>query len=78
MNYLRDGQAIYSRSFAMIRAEADLKRFATDEVDVVVRMIHACGLVALASDECCERIAKLEADFAALKAEFEEFRRKFE
>jgi precorrin-8X/cobalt-precorrin-8 methylmutase len=34
----------------MIRAEADLKRFATDEVDVVVRMIHACGLVALASD----------------------------
>jgi precorrin-8X/cobalt-precorrin-8 methylmutase len=50
MDYLRDGQAIYSRSFAMIRAEADLKRFATDEVDVVVRMIHACGLVALASD----------------------------
>jgi precorrin-8X/cobalt-precorrin-8 methylmutase len=50
MDYLRDGQAIYSRSFAMIRAEADLKRFATNEVDVVVRMIHACGLVALASD----------------------------
>ena len=50
MDYLRDGQAIYSRSFAMIRAEADLTRFAADQVDVVVRMIHACGLVALASD----------------------------
>jgi precorrin-8X/cobalt-precorrin-8 methylmutase len=43
--YLRDGAAIYQRSFAIIRAEADLTRFAADEAEVAVRMIHACGLV---------------------------------
>jgi precorrin-8X/cobalt-precorrin-8 methylmutase len=50
MDYLHDGEAIYSRSFAMIRAEADLKRFEADQVDVVIRMIHACGFVPLAAD----------------------------
>jgi precorrin-8X/cobalt-precorrin-8 methylmutase len=45
--YLRDGAAIYERSFAIIRAEADLSRFAADEADVAVRMIHACGQVEL-------------------------------
>jgi precorrin-8X/cobalt-precorrin-8 methylmutase len=43
--YLRDGAAIYERSFAIIRAEADLCRFSADEAEVVVRMIHACGTV---------------------------------
>jgi len=43
--YLRDGAAIYARSFAIIRAEADLARFSAEEADVAVRMIHACGLV---------------------------------
>jgi precorrin-8X/cobalt-precorrin-8 methylmutase len=43
--YLRDGTAIYQRSFAIIRAEADLTRFSAEEVDVAVRMIHACGQV---------------------------------
>ncbi len=43
--YLRDGMAIYERSFAIIRAEADLSGFAPEEADIVVRMIHACGLV---------------------------------
>jgi precorrin-8X/cobalt-precorrin-8 methylmutase len=43
--YLRDGAAIYERSFAIIRAEADLTRFAPEEADVAVRMIHACGEV---------------------------------
>jgi len=45
LGYLRDGAAIYQRSFAIIRAEADLARFSPDEADVAVRMIHACGLV---------------------------------
>ncbi|MGE3307411.1 MAG: precorrin-8X methylmutase [Rhizobiaceae bacterium] len=44
-DYIRDGDAIYERSFAIIRAEADLSRFSVDEADVAVRMIHACGLV---------------------------------
>jgi len=47
--YLHDGAAIYERSFAIIRAEADLARFSPEEADVVVRMIHACGLVEAAA-----------------------------
>ena len=43
--YLRDGTAIYQRSFAIIRAEADLSRFSAEEAEIVVRMIHACGAV---------------------------------
>jgi len=43
--YLRDGDALYRRSFAIIRAESDLARFSDEETDVVVRMIHACGVV---------------------------------
>lgn len=46
--YLRDGAAIYERSFAIIRAEADLSRFSAAEADIVVRMIHACGQIELA------------------------------
>lgn len=48
-DYLRDGDAIYARSFAIIRAEADLSGFAEDEAEVAVRMIHACGLVEAAA-----------------------------
>jgi precorrin-8X/cobalt-precorrin-8 methylmutase len=43
--YLRDGAAIYERSFAIIRAEADLSGFSPEEAGVAVRMIHACGQV---------------------------------
>jgi precorrin-8X/cobalt-precorrin-8 methylmutase len=43
--YLRDGDSIYRRSFAIIRQEADLGRFSEPEAEVAVRMIHACGLV---------------------------------
>jgi precorrin-8X/cobalt-precorrin-8 methylmutase len=45
--YETDGAAIYRQSFATIRAEADLARFTVDEEPVVVRMIHACGMVGL-------------------------------
>jgi precorrin-8X/cobalt-precorrin-8 methylmutase len=44
-SYLRDGDAIYRQSFAIIRAEAELERFSEDEADVAVRMLHACGIV---------------------------------
>ena len=44
-DYIRDGTAIYEKSFAIIRAEADLSRFSEAEADVAVRMIHAAGLV---------------------------------
>lgn len=44
-DYIRDGTAIYERSFAIIRAEADLSGFTPEEADVAIRMIHACGQV---------------------------------
>ncbi|WP_342710664.1 precorrin-8X methylmutase [Bradyrhizobium sp. B124] len=45
--YETDGAAIYRQSFATIRSEADLARFTPDEEPVVVRMIHAAGMVGL-------------------------------
>ena len=46
-SYQTNGAAIYLQSFATIRAEADLARFTPEEEVVVVRMIHAAGLVGL-------------------------------
>jgi precorrin-8X/cobalt-precorrin-8 methylmutase len=48
--YVRDGAEIYRRSFATIRAEADLARLPPDVAQVAVRMIHACGQVDLVDD----------------------------
>lgn len=48
--YIRDGAEIYRRSFATIRSESDLVRFAPDEEQVAVRIIHACGMVEIARD----------------------------
>jgi precorrin-8X/cobalt-precorrin-8 methylmutase len=48
--YVRDGAEIYRRSFATIRAEADLDGLDPVMERVVVRMIHACGMVDLADD----------------------------
>ena len=48
-DYIKDGTAIYEKSFAIIRAEADLSRFSEEESDVAVRMIHAAGLVEAAA-----------------------------
>jgi precorrin-8X/cobalt-precorrin-8 methylmutase len=49
-DYVRDGAEIYRRSFAAIRAEADLTRFPADVARVVVRMIHSCGMTDLPAD----------------------------
>jgi precorrin-8X/cobalt-precorrin-8 methylmutase len=57
-NYLRDGVEIYRRSFAAIRAEANLAGFAGAAERVVVRMIHACGMTDLPRD------VELSPDFA--------------
>jgi len=46
-SYETDAAAIYRQSFAIIRAEAELARFTTEEEPVVVRMIHAAGMVGL-------------------------------
>jgi precorrin-8X/cobalt-precorrin-8 methylmutase len=49
-SYVRDGAEIYRRSFATIRAEADLTALPPDVAQVAVRMIHACGQVDLVDD----------------------------
>jgi precorrin-8X/cobalt-precorrin-8 methylmutase len=56
--YLRDGAEIYRRSFSIIRAEADLRRFRGLEEKIAVRIIHACGMIDVARD------IDLSADFA--------------
>jgi precorrin-8X/cobalt-precorrin-8 methylmutase len=48
--YVRDGDEIYRRSFATIRAEAELSGLPPDVAQVAVRMIHACGQVDLVAD----------------------------
>ncbi|MFI0482798.1 precorrin-8X methylmutase [Actinomadura sp. 9N215] len=48
--YIRDGAEIYRRSFATIRAEADLSGLPDDVARVAVRMIHACGMTDLVDD----------------------------
>lgn len=48
-DYIRDGNAIYERSFAIIREEADLSAFTEEQADIAIRMIHACGQVEAAS-----------------------------
>jgi len=48
--YEKDGAEIYRRSFATIRAEADLAGLPDDVARVAVRMIHACGQVDLVAD----------------------------
>jgi precorrin-8X/cobalt-precorrin-8 methylmutase len=50
VEYVRDGAEIYRRSFATIRAEADLSGLPADVAAVAVRMIHACGMVDLVAD----------------------------
>ncbi|MEV7964414.1 precorrin-8X methylmutase [Sphaerisporangium sp. NPDC088356] len=50
IDYIRDGAEIYRRSFATIRAEADLAGLPDDIARVAVRMIHACGMVDLVTD----------------------------
>lgn len=57
--YQTDGAAIYKQSFATIRAEATLDCFIGDEEKVVVRMIHAAGMVGL------EKHVKMSSDFVA-------------
>ncbi|CAD7050310.1 precorrin-8X methylmutase [Pseudorhizobium endolithicum] len=44
-DYIREGDAIYRKSFAIIRQEADLSPFTAEQADIAIRMIHACGLV---------------------------------
>lgn len=44
LDYIRDPAEIYRRSFATIRAEADLAIVPADLRPVAVRVVHACGM----------------------------------
>jgi precorrin-8X/cobalt-precorrin-8 methylmutase len=50
LDYIRDGSAIYNKSFAIIRAEVDLSAIPRDLEKVAVRLIHACGMTDIAQD----------------------------
>lgn len=50
IDYIRDGQEIYRRSFAIIRSEANLERVPADLEKLAVRVVHACGMVDVLED----------------------------
>ncbi len=49
-DYIRDPAEIHKKSFAAVRAEADLSGFAPEEAEIAVRLIHACGMPDIAPD----------------------------
>jgi precorrin isomerase len=50
IDYIRNGDEIYRRSFATIRAEARLDILPADLAHVAVRLIHACGMTDIVHD----------------------------
>jgi hypothetical protein len=50
IDYLRNGDDIYRKSFATIRAEAQLERLSPELAQVAVRLIHACGMTDIVED----------------------------
>ena len=50
IDYIRDGNAIYQQSFAIIRAEANLAMLPSALEMVAVRLIHACGMTDIVHD----------------------------
>ena len=50
LEYIKDGQEIYNRSFATIRSEADLRQIPADLEKLAVRVIHACGMIDIVKD----------------------------
>ena len=50
MDYVRDPDEIYRRSFEIVRAETDMSGVPDDMADVVIRLIHACGMPEIVGD----------------------------
>ncbi len=50
LDYVRDPDEIYRRSFAAVRAEADLTALPGDMEPVAVRLIHASGMTDIVAD----------------------------
>lgn len=67
IDYVRDGAEIYRRSFATIRAEAELEGLDPVLARTAVRMIHACGMVDIVGDVAASERFGADA-VAALRA----------
>ncbi len=65
--YLKDPAAIYAASFATVRREARLERFAPEMQPLVTRLIHACGMIEIA-DRLAFSPGAAAAGIAALRA----------
>ena len=49
-DYIKDPQAIYDASFATVRDRVDLAAVPADMHDVVIRLVHACGMPDILDD----------------------------
>lgn len=56
-DYIKNGQNIYDRSFAIIRQEADLSAIDNDMEKIAVRIIHACGMIDIVDILCFSKNA---------------------
>ena len=50
IDYLRNGDEIYRKSFAIVREQANLSHLSADLAQVAVRLIHACGMTDIVQD----------------------------
>lgn len=50
MEYIKNGEEIYRKSFAIIRAETNWKNLPDDLAHVAVRLIHSCGMTDITED----------------------------
>ena len=63
LDYIRDGNEIYRKSFATIRSEANLSILPTELEVVAVRLIHSCGMTDIVSDLAySENVVKIARD----------------
>ncbi|RFC62159.1 precorrin-8X methylmutase [Fulvimarina endophytica] len=67
LDYLRDPAKIYEESFRQIREAVDLSRFDPATHDLVIRIVHACGMPEVA-DGLSVSAEAVEAGIAALRA----------
>ena len=66
-SYIKDPQAIYDASFALVQKQAKLNAFSGNDAEIAIRIIHACGMVDAAEQLVIDKNAVV-AGVAALKA----------
>jgi precorrin-8X/cobalt-precorrin-8 methylmutase len=50
MEYIKNGEEIYRKSFAIIRSETNWENLPNDLAPVAVRLIHSCGMTDITED----------------------------